>query len=156
MNYSSKRRFKWVLLVLWFFMPLLFLLRRWTKSVLVARILRCPSILFSFVVLMKVPLCFTNVLSVGRCCCLSFLLDTPTLLITNQVYLSNISFSLFCLVATNTGIQQQEVSTVKVIGGRWLQILFLIHSTQPDQTHALVLQLPLIYQLTNANHIEIC
>ena len=88
------------------FMPLLFLLRRWTKSVLVVRILRCPSTLFSFVVLMKVPLCFTNVLSVGRCCSLSFLLDTPTLLITNQVYLSYISFFLFCLLVTNTTIQQ--------------------------------------------------
>ena len=44
---------------------------------------------------------------------------------------------------------------MKVVGGRRLQILFLIHSSQPNQTHTLVLQLPFIYQLTNANHIEI-
>lgn len=44
---------------------------------------------------------------------------------------------------------------MKVIGGRRLQILFLIHSTQLDQTHSLVLQLPIIYQLTNADHIKV-
>ena len=83
---------------------------------------------------MKVPLCFTNVLSVGRFQCMSFLVDTPTLSTTNQVYLFLfISFFFISLIDNkhkSSIVGQYNESNRRLEAGDSISHPF--HTTRPD------------------------